>query len=63
MRFSTPLVLFVAILIGELHTVTVSAVPYPHSSGNLEGHSTSNNTVPPSSVLTTVSELHYKRSK
>ncbi|KAI0685474.1 hypothetical protein BC835DRAFT_1421178 [Cytidiella melzeri] len=66
MHFSTPRVLFAAIVAGAFHTVTASAIPSPPFPGNpnlsLEGRSTGKDTVLYDSVPTATLKFNYERS-
>ncbi|KAI0689866.1 hypothetical protein BC835DRAFT_1521855 [Cytidiella melzeri] len=65
MHFSTTLMLFVAIVTGMFHTVTVSAIPLPPFSSShniLEGQSTGEHVVIQSPVPTAPLTFHYKKS-
>ncbi|KAI0698447.1 hypothetical protein BC835DRAFT_1526487 [Cytidiella melzeri] len=62
MRLSTTLVLFAAIVTGAYHTVTVSGVPYPPSSHNLEGPASTGEHTVLSSTPTATLKHDYARS-
>ncbi|KAI0683438.1 hypothetical protein BC835DRAFT_1395136 [Cytidiella melzeri] len=63
MRLSTSLVLFVAIVTGALNAVTVSGVPYPPSSHNLEGPASTGEHTVLSSTPTATLKHDYARSQ